>query len=217
MLSKMKKSLGRLPDITAIEEMDNAAAGIARSTYFEELRKHTELGKNPIVIDKLPLNILHLPLINQVFPEAKFILALRHPLDCVLSCWMQNFKLNPSMANMVDLDGIVDFYCIAMEILGLSQQRYSLNIHRIRYEDLVLDFEREVSNILAFLDLEWEEGLRNYQRTASSKVRIRTPSYSQVVKPIYKTASYRWKNYEKYLDSFKERLEPWLSDYEYLD
>ena len=217
MLSKMKESLGYLPNITMIEEIDNAAARIASSFYFEELKKHIELGKNPIVIDKLPLNILHLPLINQIFPEARFILALRHPLDCVLSCWMQNFKLNPPMANMVDLDRIVDFYCTAMEILNLSQKRYSLNIHRIRYEDLVLDFEGEVLNILAFLNLKWEEGLRNYQKTAFSRDRIRTPSYSQVVKPIYNTASYRWKNYEKYLDSFKERLEPWLSDYEYLD
>ena len=59
------------------------------------------------------------------------------------------------MANMVDLDRIVDFYCTAMEILNLSQKRYSLNIHRIRYEDLVLDFEGEVLNILAFLNLKW--------------------------------------------------------------
>ena len=104
-----------------------------------------------------------------------------------------------------------------MEILSLSQKRYSLNIHRIRYEDLVLDFEGEVLNVLAFLNLKWEEDLRNYQKTAISRDRIRTPSYSQIVKPIYNTATYRWKNYEKYLDSFKQRLEPWLSDYGYLD
>ena len=76
---------------------------------LEELKKHIEVGKNQIVIDKLPLNILELPLINQIFPEARYILALRHPLDCVLSCWMQNFKLNPAMANMVELERIVDF------------------------------------------------------------------------------------------------------------
>ena len=128
---------------------------------------------------------------------------------------MHNFKLNPAMANMVDLDGIVDFYCTAMEILSLSQKRYSLNIHKVRYEDLVLEFEGQVLKLMAFLDLEWEEGLKNHQRTAYSRDRIRTPSYSQVVKPIYKTASYRWKNYEEYLESYKERLEPWLREYEY--
>ena len=217
MLTKMKASLGYVPTISMIENMDNTAVEIASGFYLEELKKHIEVGKNQIIIDKLPLNILELPLINQIFPEASFILALRHPLDCILSCWMQNFKLNPAMANMVELKRIVDFYDTAMSVLKLSKERYSLDIHRIRYEDLVLDFEENVTNLLTFLGLEWEEELRNYQKTALAREKINTPSHSQVIKPIYKTASYRWKNYEKYLNPFKRQLEPWLRDYGYLD
>ena len=215
MLTKMKASLGYVPTISMIENMDNTAVEIASGFYLEELKKHIEVGKNQIIIDKLPLNILELPLINQIFPEASFILALRHPLDCILSCWMQNFKLNPAMANMVELKRIVDFYDTAMSVLKLSKERYSLDIHRIRYEDLVLDFEENVTNLLTFLGLEWEEELRNYQKTALARKKINTPSHSQVIKPIYKTASYRWKNYEKYLNPFKRQLEPWLHDYGY--
>jgi tetratricopeptide (TPR) repeat protein len=215
MLTKMKASLGYVPTISMIENMDNTAVEIASGFYLEELKKHIEVGKNQIIIDKLPLNILELPLINQIFPEASFILALRHPLDCILSCWMQNFKLNPAMANMVELKRIVDFYDTAMSVLKLSKERYSLDIHRIRYEDLVLDFEENVTNLLTFLGLEWEEELRNYQKTALAREKINTPSHSQVIKPIYKTASYRWKNYEKYLNPFKRQLEPWLRDYGY--
>ena len=215
MLTKMKASLGYVPTISMIENMDNTAVEIASGFYLEELKKHIEVGKNQIIIDKLPLNILELPLINQIFPEASFILALRHPLDCILSCWMQNFKLNPAMANMVELKRIVDFYDTAMNVLKLSKERYSLDIHRIRYEDLVLDFEENVTNLLTFLGLEWEEELRNYQKTALVREKINTPSHSQVIKPIYKTASYRWKNYEKYLNPFKRQLEPWLRDYGY--
>ena len=215
MLTKMKARLGYVPTISMIENMDNTAVEIASGFYLEELKKHIEVGKNQIIIDKLPLNILELPLINQIFPEASFILALRHPLDCILSCWMQNFKLNPAMANMVELKRIVDFYDTAMSVLKLSKERYSLDIHRIRYEDLVLDFEENVTNLLTFLGLEWEEELRNYQKTALAREKINTPSHSQVIKPIYKTASYRWKNYEKYLNPFKRQLEPWLRDYGY--
>ena len=216
MLEKMIDELGLLTKISMVEEIDNPGAAIASSFYFKELNKYIELDKNRVVIDKYPLNILQLPLINQIFPEAKYILALRHPLDCVLSCWMQYFGLNIAMSNMLDLNRIVDFYCIAMEVLTLSEKRYSLNIHKIRYEDLVLDFEEEVSNILGFLNLKWEQELKNYQKTALIR-RIRTPSYSQVIKPIYKTSSYRWKNYEKYLNPYKGQLEPWLSAYDYLD
>ena len=217
MLTKMEASLGEILTISKIEAMDNAAAEIASGFYLEELKKHIEVGKKQTLVDKLPLNILQLPLINQVFPNARYIIALRHPLDCVLSCWMQNFKLNPAMANMVELKRIVDFYDTAMSILKFSMERYSLDIHRIRYEDLVLDFEENVTNLLTFLGLEWEEELKNFQKTALAREKINTPSSSQVIKPLYKSASYRWKNYEKYLNPFKSQLEPWLRDYGYLD
>ena len=215
MLKKMNESLGYISTISMIENIDNKTAEIASNFYLEELKKYIEVGKKKIVIDKLPLNILQLPLINQIFPNAKFIMALRHPLDCVLSCWMQNFKLNPAMANMVDLDRIVDFYCTTMEILKLSQERYSLDIHRIHYEKLVLDFEGNVFKLLTFLNLKWENGLINYQKTALARDRIYTPSYSQVVKPIYSQASFRWKYYEEHLEPYKSQLAPWIQEYGY--
>tara|TARA_Y100001934_G_C11882553_1_gene553810 strand:+ start:72 stop:458 length:387 start_codon:yes stop_codon:yes gene_type:complete len=128
---------------------------------------------------------------------------------------MQNFKLNPPMANMTELERIADFYDVAMSILKLSEERYSLHTHRIRYEDLVLDFKQSVTKILTFLDLKWEEGLRSYQKTALARDRIKTPSSSQVIKPLYQTASYRWKNYEEYLGQCKTRLATWMHEYGY--
>jgi hypothetical protein len=79
----------------------------------------------------------------------------------------------------------------------------------------VLDFEGNVSSLLTFLDLKWEEKLRSYQNTALARGKINTPSYSQVIKPLYKTASYRWKNYEEYLEPYKSRLAPWIKEYGY--
>ena len=215
MLSKMSSSLGDITNISTIEAMDNKGAEIASGFYFAELKKHTEIFKKQICVDKLPLNILQLPLINQVFPNSKYIIALRHPLDCILSCWMQSFKLNPPMANMIELERIVEFYDVAMSILKLSKDRYSLDTHEIRYEDLVIDFKDNVSNLLTFLDLKWEEGLTSYQKTALSRDRIRTPSSAQVIKPLYQSASYRWKHYEEHLVQYKIKLMPWIKEYGY--
>ena len=186
MVAKMIASLQHVATVAEIEKIDEPSAKIANLSYLKELKKHITVGEKSVVIDKLPLNILHLPMINQIFPNAKFILALRHPLDCVLSCWMQDFDLNPAMANMVDLDRIVDFYDTTMSILKLSNERYALNLHKIRYEDLVMDVQKNVSTLLSFLDLRWEQGLLNYQKTALAEQAIHTPSYSQVVEPIYK-------------------------------
>ena len=129
---------------------------------------------------------------------------------------MQNFKLNNAMANMCDLNRTVDFYCTAMEFYNLSKQRYKLQIHTIRYEDLVNNFEKQVDDILSFLNLKWEDGLKDYYKLASKRNLINTPSYSQVVKPIYKSSTYRWKNYQKFLLKFENKLDPWLKTFGYL-
>ena len=211
MLSNYRKNL----EISEIEDIDAKTTKTFSETYFEELKKFDTIENNKIIIDKLPLNILNVALINKVFPNTKFILALRHPMDCILSCWMQNFEMNHAMANMVDLHRVVDFYCTSMEILKISKERYNLNIHQVRYEDLISDLKGEVSNILDFFTLDWEKNLEDYQKTANSRKMINTPSYSQVIKPVFKTASYRWKNYEKYLKQYETQLKPWIEEFGY--
>ena len=122
MIEKIIQTTKCKVNVSSIENIDNKTLKKLKTIYFEELKKHTEKGVKSIVIDKLPLNILHLPLINKIFPQAKFILVLRHPLDCILSCWMQNFKLNRAMANMCDLKRIVEFYCTAMEFFVIVKK-----------------------------------------------------------------------------------------------
>ena len=188
----------------------------ARKAYRTELQKHEDhTGNKSILIDKLPLNLLQIPLIQKLYPRARYILALRHPLDTILSCWMQNFKLNPAMANMVDLDRIVEFYCVAMETFQICRAKYNLSVHEIRYEDLLENLSGETSRLLKFLGLDWEPQMENYQATALQRGRINTPSYSQVVQPIYKDAKYRWLNYEKYLRQFNVKVDPWINEFGY--
>ena len=215
MLARALSVVKNPQELTSIEQMDEITFTSACKIYLEELEKHVPQLDQSTVIDKLPLNILELPVIKQLFPNAKFIFAVRHPLDCILSCWMQTFKLNPAMANMLDLSQIVDFYCMTMECFQLSKKRYQLDVHRVRYEDLVVDFKSEVSSVLSFLSLSWEDKLLNYQRTAQTRKKIFTPSYSQVIKPIYKSASYRWTHYESCLEDFKPLVQPWIDEYGY--
>ena len=215
MLLKAQLHLGNKLSIVDIENLTNGELANAKEIYFKELEKFVSTKSGGCVIDKLPLNILDVPIIHKLFPTAKFILALRHPLDSILSCWMQLFRLNPAMANMVELDRIVDFYGEAMTVLELSEKRYSLNVHRIRYEDLVLDMKLEVSNLLMFLELGWENELEDYQETALKRGIISTPSYSQVIEPIYKTASYRWEKYRKPLEKYFVKIEKWTTKFGY--
>lgn len=215
MLAETEKNLSKILHISDIEKINVTKIKYLRNIYFNEVKKYSEIKEQKIIIDKFPLNILKIPLINKVFSNTKYIFVVRHPFDCILSCWMQNFKLNDAMSNMVDLDRIVDFYCLTMNIFELSKKRYKLDIHQIRYEDFVSNFKIEINSLLSFLDLKWEDQLMDYQQTALRRGIINTPSYSQVVKPIYSTASNRWEKYEKYLNKYKNKIDPWINKFGY--
>jgi len=216
MVAAVRHEIGAPYHLKDLENLTLDNRSFLQSQYFAELDKHIdERDINQICIDKLPLNALDAPLIEATFPKAKFILAIRHPYDCILSCYMQYFKLNPQMANMVDLKRVVDFYCVVMETWWLSQKRYGLDFHMIRYEDLVVDMPAEIEKLLQFLGLEWEESLTDYQKTALKRGKINTPSYSQVVQPLYKDASYRWKNYQSHFETYNAQIQPWIKRFGY--
>ena len=87
----------------------------------------------------------------------------------------------------------------------------------IKYEDLLENLTQETTALLEFLELEWEPQMKNYQKTAVKRGKINTPSYSQVVQPIYKTAKYRWLKYEEYLNPYLEQVRPWIREFGYMD
>ena len=128
---------------------------------------------------------------------------------------MQTFGINQAMANMTKLDRIVEFYCLTMEMFFFSDQRYDINYEIVRYEDLVADMKKEATSLLSFLNLDWEDSLLNYQETAKKRSVITTPSYSQVIQPIYKEATYRWKKYEQHLSPYFLQLTPWIEKFGY--
>jgi tetratricopeptide (TPR) repeat protein len=212
----MSKAFGRRPtvqDLTALSEVDLVSL---REIYFKELRIHLERADDSkLVVDRFALNILDVDIIHRLFPNAKFILALRHPCDCVLSCFMQTFKLNDAMANFLSLDQSAKFYAAVMELWSLRQQKLELDVHVLKYEDLVQDFAVACKSLIGFLGMDWDENLRNYQRTALERSRINTPSYNQVTQPLYMQAVSRWTNYRTQMEPVLPLLRPWIEEFGY--
>ena len=169
----------------------------------------------PIKVDKLPLNLFDIPTIKFLFPKAMFICALRHPLDCVLSNWMQNYRYNAAMANMSDLGRIVAFYDLAMAYFEKCKEKLPINIHELKYEDLVENTNLEADKLFQFLNLELPSNLEQRRRKYVSNEHIRTPSYSQVTQPIYNDSLQKWKNYRNYLSRYDTFLSHWITKYGY--
>ncbi|HEY3644893.1 MAG TPA: sulfotransferase [Gammaproteobacteria bacterium] len=167
-----------------------------------------------VFVDKLPLNSVFMPLIHRLFPEARFIFALRDPRDVVLSCFMQSFDLNEAMQHFLSLEETARYYAAVMAAGADAEQRLGARVHRIRYEDVVADTEAEARRLLAFLDLGWDPAVLDIQKTAKGK-RINTPSYSQVAEPIYTRAKERWKRYEAQLAPVLPMLAPFVKKFGY--
>ena len=187
-----------------------------KEVYLKELDTHVKFNSShKIIIDKLPLNITQADLIHRIFPDAKFILALRHPCDCVLSCFMQNFKLNDAMVNFLTLQQSAKLYDAVMSLWVLYANTLDIKVSVVKYEDLVQDLQSTVKPLLNFLSVDWHDNLLNYQQTALSRGKINTPSYNQVTQSLYTQASGRWKNYQDHIKEIMPLLEPWVKRFGY--
>lgn len=181
----------------------------ARTAYFDELDRHADATSPGLIVDKLPLNMLGLPIIASLFPDARIIFAQRHPCDCVLSGFMQSFVMNDAMACFLTIDDAADLYDVAMDLFTRSRDAVAMNVHTLVYEDLVVDPGRALRPLVGFLGLAWDEQMLDHRKTARSRGAIITPSYDQVVQPLNDQPSGRWRRYERDLEPVLPRLLRW--------
>ena len=184
-----------------------------RNKYFSEIEL-PRTKKNFTIIDKFPLTIIELGFIKIIFPEAKIILALRHPCDVVLSCYFSRFQLNEAMINFLSWNDTLNFYNNVFQLFETYEKQIELNYYKIKYENIINNFKKEITNLLKFLNLEYEVGLEKFFDTAKKRKNISTPSYSQVINPLYKTSINRWINFNNYISS-ESNLEKWIKKFDY--
>jgi hypothetical protein len=186
-----------------------------QSEYFDMLHEiMNEDIHNKIIIDKLPLNLIEVAFIKRVFPQSKFILMLRHPCDTVLSCFMSDFKINEGMASFYNLKDATILYNEVFSLWDQYLEVYDLAYHIVKYEEVVLNFDNTIKKTINFLNVEWEEDVKNFNATALARKKINTPSYNQVVQPLYEKSINRWKKYDE-IKKIYSSLEHWIKKYNY--
>lgn len=161
------------------------------------------------------MNMNKVPLIYRLFPDARFILALRHPCDVVLSCFIATFKLNNAMANFLDLDTAAQTYDLSFRYWETCRALLPIRVRTVRYEDVVADSGVTLRPVFDDLGLDWREDVLDHQKTAAARSSIRTASYAQVTEPIYARAVGRWKRYRAALEPVLPTLAPWVERFRY--
>jgi tetratricopeptide (TPR) repeat protein len=181
--------------------------------HFAEMSLGKPIGDR-LVVDKNPGVNVMVPVLLRVFPETKFLIALRDPRDVVMSCFMQPFRLMPASSAYLTLEGTVSHYASMMEFWLEMLPRMGNQWMYVRYEEMIDNLPTVARSVLEFLGLEFEENVLKFFEHAQTR-RINSPSRENVRKPIYRTAVGRWKNYQKYLEPYMPGLERFLKEFGY--
>ena len=155
----------------------------------------------PVLIDKTPMNFQYLGLLAEVFPSAKFIHCSRNPMDNCFSIFKLAFADDQDYAH--DLKSLGDHYRLYKGLMDQWKEMYPQRILDVRYEDTVSNIQQQCVRLVEFLDLDLEPEMLEFY---STKRLVRTPSASQVRKPIYKSSVQAWKKYEQHLQPLVEAL-----------
>lgn len=188
-----------------------------RARYFERAATKAGLAPGQRLVDKNPLNMLRLPVIQRLFPNAPIVLAIRHPCDVLLSCFMQHFRAPHFVMLCSDLQSLAEGYRRSFDFWYEQSAMLSPHVLEIRYENFVAEFEREVRDMAEFLHVPWHDAMLAPAEHARAKGYISTPSYSQVVQPVNRQAVGRWRPYERHLQPVIPLLQPYLQRWGYSD
>lgn len=205
----------RYPDDLA--SLSASDAGQLRSVYFRRVAQVVpDLGGHQLV-DKNPLNMLCLPMIMRLFPQARIILCLRHPCDVLLSCYMQPFRSPAFMVLCSSLQRLAENYVQAFAQWQAHVEVFTPRLLEWRYETVVTRFEASVASLGEFLQIDDASPMARFSEHARGKPFISTPSYAQVIQGINSKAVGRWHAYRELFEPVLPTLRPVLQRLGYTD
>jgi tetratricopeptide (TPR) repeat protein len=199
----------------ALRSINLEQAKVLRQFYWQRVSdEYGSVALKKRFVNKVALNSIELGFISTLFPEAKVVFALRDPRDICLSCAMQSFTLSVATVNMLSWSGIAKQYTAVMDLWLSLREKMTVEFLELRYEDTVADFEASFRQVFKLLGLEWHPEVIRFHEKSAGKY-ISTPSFSDVSKPIYRSAVARWHGYKDYFEPIDPILRPYIEAFGY--
>jgi tetratricopeptide (TPR) repeat protein len=216
----LEQMLAAHPDVTAGGEiayfnrrLDDRFAGFPVATagtaadalkalgqgYLDELDRRFPGAR--LVINKRPDTFRFIGLLHGLFPEARFVVLQRHPLDTCLSIYFQ--QLAESLAYATDLEDTAHYLQEFQELVRHWQHLVPHRVAEVKYEALVSEPRAALERLCDFLGLEWQEGMLRPDAGAN---RVRTASVWQVRESVNDRSVGRWRHYAAHLDGVVRML-----------
>jgi tetratricopeptide (TPR) repeat protein len=154
------------------------------------------------ITDKRPDNFQLIGLIKRMFPAAKIVHSVRHPLDTGLSVYLQHINLQVA-PYASDLGDIGHYYGEYRRLMAHWKALYGDSIFDFDYDAFVASPRTELERLLAFLGLDFDERCLAFHQLGNT---VKTASYWQIRRPLYGNASGRWRNYATHLRPLAQAL-----------
>lgn len=147
------------------------------------------------VSDKMPYNFLYLGVIGLLFPHAHILHCRRDPVATCFSLFTHDLAgSHPYSYAFEDLVAAFHGY---QELMSHWHAVLPNRVFDVSYEQLVNMPEGLSREILAYLELPWDDACLRYFDQSRA---VTTASQWQVRQPIYTTSSTHWQNYAQHLD-----------------
>lgn len=192
------------PYPNGLRALDSVACRTVAAQYRELMRRllPPDKARARYFSDKRPDNFMLLGLIKRVFPAARIIHTTRDPLDNGLSIYQQHLDQRVAPYSS-DLAAIGHFYGQYRRLMRRFEQAFAGDILSFDYDDFVASPEPALRRLLDFLQLPWEPRCLDFHRQEST---VKTASYWQVRRPLYREASGRWRHYARHLAPLQTAL-----------
>jgi sulfotransferase family protein len=211
-----RQSVRLFLDRTLARSNDRAAAFIeARSRYYAEMSRRRRKAQAQVFVDKSPMASADARFNARLFPDKRYLFAVRHPYDVVLSCFRQDFAANMAMDNFRNFEDAVRLYDFAMSEWFSQFSLADRRVHYVRYDDLVTRFEATLRSALDFMGVTWDLGMLDFSADAEGKAG-RTPSYQKVRQGLSIGVQTSWRNYRFLFETEAARpLRKWVAHFGY--
>lgn len=194
------------PDLLKVLEQEAPDASVTDdmlTTFAEHYQTylHNEGLRAEYVSDKMPNNYLYAGFLALAFPRAKVLIMRRHPMDNLLSNFMQNFGRNQPFSTRIDT--LVNVYKEFDKTARHQLATLPDQVRFVDYESVVSDPEGQMREIMQFVGLPFEDNMLDHTKSTRA---VNTASVSQVREPIYSTSVAKWQRYGPLLKDMAEQL-----------
>ncbi len=196
-------SLAQQHLLMAQANKDFDIADACRQVASEYLRCLSSSNREkPVITDKMPVNFLWIGCLLSAMPQIRIVNVVRDPRAVCWSLFKHYFPAKwMGFAN--DLGDLAEYFQEYEELMQFWKKLFPNRIYDLCYERLTENQEQETRNLLNYCDLAWEDRCLEFHKTARV---VRTASAAQVRKPMYRSSSEAWRNFEKHLEPLSHRL-----------